>query len=188
MICSLFQETSTVVYPDRQRQKIFVFRSPVYVLDSDRYVIALYVCTHFQTHFSVVLNLQQELMECRPGEKWRWECRTSLGFGTDDLTLNFSPVKGTQPSPVTALVAAGCPSCRWVSEELVSVQPSLMLCPFIPMRETVYAGAGAEIHQLSCEQWTTFFLLTLNSGLVQKKEKDRLHKNKNFEFRLCQGK
>lgn len=25
------------------------------------------------------------------------------------------------------------------------------------MREPVYAGASAEIHQLSCEQWTTFF-------------------------------
>lgn len=91
------------------------------------------------------------------------------GLCTDDLTLNFSPVKGTQPSPVTVLVAAGCPSCSWASEELASVQPSLVLCPFIPMRETIHAGAGAEIHQLSCEQWTTFFLLTLNSDLVKKK-------------------
>lgn len=129
------------------------------------------VGTHLQICISSMLNLQQQLVKWGPGENWRVEVAgPPQGLSTGDMTLNFSLVQGDAWSHLwLSCWHQVCPSCGGASEGSVSIQQSLMLCPFIPMRETVYAGAGAEIHQLSCEQWTTFFLLTLNSDPGKKK-------------------
>lgn len=145
------------------------------------------VGTHVQTCISSMLNCQQQLMKRGP-DAW-WVAGPPRGLSTGDMTLNFSLVQGDVFSHLwLSCWHQVCPSCGGASEGLVSIQPSLMLCPFIPVRETVYAGAGAEIHQLSCEKWTTFFLLTLNPD-PEKKKKNRTGYtgNKNFQFRQCQG-
>lgn len=144
--------------------------------------------THLQIHVSCMLNLQWQLMKWGPAEnRWVGVAGPPWGLSTGDVTLNSSLVWGDACSHLwLSCWHQVCPSCCGASEGSVSIQPSLMLCPFIPMKETVYAGAGAEIHQLGCEQWTTFFLLTLNSD-PEKKNRTGCTGNKNFQFRWCQG-
>lgn len=118
------------------------------------------VGAHLPVCISSIFNLQQDLMKNKHLVKY-WFVGVAgplQDLPIDNVTLNFNFVQGAICSHVCwACWHKVCPSCREASQRWVSIQPSLMFCPFIPVRGTVYAGASAEIHQLSCEQWTTFF-------------------------------